>query len=217
MDLTSSHEAEASTPEARSLDVPVACLIAAATLLGALFAWRSSVAGDAAGDADYAGLRAALNVEETRATNAVNAYEHYAAFTSFDRHDELARLIEDGAGPARDLEEARELASASRGLYPAHFVNRDGTYALERELGVMWADAAREKDLSPEPQFAEADRQRGKSLGLLIAVTLTAVALVFFTLVGALGARLQYLNLALGVLCLLVGGVVGTYQAWLVG
>lgn len=217
MDVSSPAEAEASPIEVRSLDVPVACLIAVATLVGALFAWRSSVAADAAGDADYAGLRAAVNAEETRATNSLNAYEHYAAFTAFDRHDELARLIEEASGPARDLEEARELASASRGLFPARFVNRDGTYALERELGVMWADAAREKDLSPEPQFVEADRQRSKSLGLLAAVTLTAVALVFFTLVGALGARLQYVNLALGVLCLLAGTALGTYQAWLVG
>jgi hypothetical protein len=215
MDTPSPAEASASPQESSSLDTPVAFLIAAATLVGALFAWRSSVAGDAAGDADYAGLRAAVNVEETRATNAVNGYEHYAAFTSFDRHDELARLVEDDHGPARDVEEARELAAASRGLFPARFVNRDGTYALDRELGEMWADAAREKDLHPDPQFAEADRLRAKSLGLLAAVSVTAVALVFLTLVGALGPRLQYLNLGLGVLCLLSGTALGVYYEWL--
>ena len=58
-----------------SLDTVVAVLIAVSTLVGAGLAWRSSVAGDAAGDADYAGLRSVVNVEETRATNAVNAYE----------------------------------------------------------------------------------------------------------------------------------------------
>lgn len=194
-----------------SLDKAVALLIAAATVVGAFFAWRSSVAGDAAGDADYAGLRAAVNIEETRATSAVNAYEHYAAFTAFHRQKELARLVDEDGGPARDAEEARELADSSRGLFPARYVGRDGRYALQAELGEMWADAAREKDMSADASFADADRLRTKSLGLLASVSIAALALVFLTLVEPLGAALRFVNLGLGALCLLASLGVGVY------
>ena len=194
-----------------SLDKAVALLIAAATVVGAFFAWRSSVAGDAAGDADYAGLRAAVNIEETRATSAVNAYEHYAAFTAFHRQRELAHLVDEDGGPVRDAEEARELADASRGLFPARYVGRDGRYTLQAELGEMWADAAREKDMSADASFADADRLRTKSLGLLASVSIAALALVFLTLVEPLGAALRYVNLGLGALCLLASLGVGVY------
>jgi hypothetical protein len=212
VEATAPAEQSAAQSETSSrMETLVAVLIAVTTLVGAFFAWRSSVAADAAGDADYAGLRAAVAVEETRAVNAVNAYQHYAAFTSFDRQDELARLIEEQGGPQREVDEARELASSSRSQFPAKFVNRDGTYALHREMGEMWADASREKDLNPEPQFQEADGLRSKSLGLLGAVTFIAIALVFFTLVEALGAALQVANGVLGSLCLVGGTVLGTY------
>jgi hypothetical protein len=197
-----------------SLDTVVAVLIAVSTLVGAGLAWRSSVAGDAAGDADYAGLRSVVNVEETRATNAVNAYEHYAAFVNFDRQDELAGLIQEDrarGGNEAGLADARDLAHANRHLFPVRFLNRDGSYALQRELGEMWADAAREKDLNPEPQFDESERFRAKTLGLLAAVTVVAFALIFFTLVEPLGEKLQYVNLALGTLCLLTGTGLGLF------
>ena len=45
----------------------IAVLIALATLIGAVVAWRASVAADGAGDADFAGQRATVNLEQTRA------------------------------------------------------------------------------------------------------------------------------------------------------
>ena len=67
---------EVNTEEKSSrLETMVAILIAIVAMLGAVVAWRSSVVDDGAGDADYAGLRAAVNAEETRALNFVNAYK----------------------------------------------------------------------------------------------------------------------------------------------
>ncbi len=196
-------------PQGRNLDTAVAVLIAVTTLIGAFFAWRSSAAGDGAGDADYAGLRAVVNVEETRARSTVNAYESFRAYTSFARHEALARLMEeDRSGDAAEL---RVLAKASRGLFNPKFVKRDGTFAAERELGSAWADAAREMDLNPDPQFAEADRLRRKSLGLLAALTVASIALVFFTLVASVGQRLQLVSLVLGMLFLAAGTGLGAY------
>ncbi len=83
------------------LDTLVALLIALATVLGAVVAWRASVASDGAGDADFAGQRAMLNLEETRALSAVNAYESYNAFSAFSRYNDLGDLIIDDLAACR--------------------------------------------------------------------------------------------------------------------
>lgn len=194
-------------------DTLVAVLIALTTLIGATFTWRSSVAGDAAGDADYAGLRSVVAAEEVKARSAVNAYEHYAAFTAFDRQDELARLqAQEGSS---DAAETKVRAKSNRGLFEPKFATREGTYGVTREMSAAWADAAREKDLNPDPQFEDADKLRSKSLGLIAAVTIIAIALVFFTLVEALGARLLWVNVGLGVACLVAGTALGIYYEFL--
>jgi len=48
---------------------------------------------------------------------------------------------------------------------------------------------------------------REKTYQLLVAVTVLAVALVFYTLVETVGKRLQYLFIGAGVLCMAVGTV----------
>jgi len=191
----------------------VAMLIALVTVIGAIVVWRASVAADAAGDADFAGLRAMTNVEETRALNFVNAYENYGAFTTYLRHDQLGEMmVKDQAGKGEDASvieqrrlEARDLATANQHLFPNRFLNRDGTYALQRQLGELWADAARAKDLNPEPQFDDAEKLRGKTLGLLGMVVLLSFGLVSFTLVEVMRGCFRYVPLALGALLMLVG------------
>ncbi|HZY40479.1 MAG TPA: hypothetical protein VFF59_00605, partial [Anaerolineae bacterium] len=83
------------TPQADSNDrftTLVAIMIALVALIGAVVAWRASVAEDASGDADYAGLRAAINVEETRALNASTAYAQYGAYVTYQRNSALGDL-----------------------------------------------------------------------------------------------------------------------------
>ncbi len=192
----------------------VAVLIALVTVIGALVAWRASVAADSAGDADFGGLRAALNAEEARALNAVNGYEAYGAFTTYKRHNDLGNLLEEDLASADDpealeseLAEARDLAIANQSLFPNKFLNRDGTYALQRQLGELWADAKREKDVNPTPQFVEADKLRAKTNWVLIALTVLALALVFYTLVEAVGDRLKPLMFGLGSVVALAGSL----------
>src|SRR5258705_4820358 len=67
------------------LETVVAILIAVVTVIGALVAWRSSVADDGAGDADFAGLRASVRAGGTRALNHVHAYENYGSYTNHRR------------------------------------------------------------------------------------------------------------------------------------
>ncbi len=209
--------ASESEPANNRLETGVALLIALVTVIGAVVAWRASVADDGAGDADFAGLRASLNAEETRALNAVDAYEHYGAYTTYWRYnalgDELATAVEAAPPEAvdaldRQRAEAYDLADANQDLFPNRFLNRDGTYSVARETGEAWADAAREQDLYPDPQYAEADRLRTKSNQLLGTITLLGLALVVYTLVETVEGRLKLLLVGLGTLLAIAGVVV---------
>ena len=194
----------------------VAILIALAMVIGAVVAWRASVAADGAGDADFAGLRATVNLEETRALASVTAYENYSAFMNYRRYEDLGNLLveaqnqldeDEAAALEPERVSAHDLALANQQLFPNKFLNRDGSYALRREMGEIFADAAKEKELQPDGQYAEADALRDKTNQLLIAVTILAVALVFYTLVETVGKRLQYGFVAIGLLCTLAGSV----------
>jgi hypothetical protein len=197
----------------------IAVLIAVAAVIGALVAWRASVVADASGDEDYDGLRAALFSEETRALNHVNAYEHYGAFTTYTRYSDQGAALEAELEERADLSEEQfyqldrlradsyDLARANQDLFPSRFINREGTYNLEREMGEMWADASREKDLEPEPHFAEANRLRTKSNQMLGALAVLAISLVFYSLIESFEGRWKYILAVLGTL-FLVGGTV---------
>ncbi|CAG0935397.1 hypothetical protein TFLX_04235 [Thermoflexales bacterium] len=187
----------------------VAIMIAVVAVIGAIVAWRASVADDASGDADYGGLRAAINAEETRALNASTAYTHYGAYVTYLRYNNLGDLIvtdmeqtteEEAVRLNRQRADAHDIALANERLFPQRFLNRNGSYSVQRELGELWADAARDRDLNPEPQFAEADRLRTKSNALLAVVGVLGLALVFYTLIEAAAGRWKMLLFASGTL-----------------
>lgn len=200
--------------------VIVALLIAVTSVVGAVVAWRGSVAADSAGDADTAGLRASINLNETRALSAVTAYGDYGAFTQFYRdrqliqalENDLVALTEEDADQftplAEELLRLSDSATAVQQTFPNQYLNRDGTYALERQQGQLFADAARLRDLDPATNFAEADQSRTKSDQLLIVFSVLAVALVAFTLIEIAGRPWKSLLLVIGTL-LLIGGTVG--------
>ena len=93
-------------------------------------------------------------------------------------------------------------------LFPNRFLNRDGTYSVARETGEAWADAAREQDLYPDPQYAEADRLRTKANQLLGTITLLGLALVVYTLVETVEGRLKLVLVGLGTVLAIAGVVV---------
>jgi hypothetical protein len=207
---------ESRAERSQRLETIVAILIAIATVFGAVVAWRSSVADDGAGDADFAGLRASVRAEETRALNYVNAYESYGAYTNYRRYQDMGDLIEADQPSAPEevatvLERQRadyhDLSISSQRLFPNKFLDRDGSYNVKRQLGELWADAAKENDLNPDLQFAEADQLRAKANWLLAAVTILAIALVFYTLVETVGDRMKYLLVTLGSLSMIAGVV----------
>ena len=205
---------EVKAERSQRLETAVAILIAVVTVIGALVAWRSSAADDGAGDADFAGLRASVRAEETRALNYVNAYENYGSYTSYQRYNEMGNLLEadQSNAPAQEIDslerqraDNHDLSISNQRLFPNKFLDRDGAYNVKRQIGEMWADAAKENDLNPEPQFAEADQLRAKANWLLVAVAILAIALVFYTLVESFGDRMRYIMVGLGSLCMVAG------------
>jgi len=207
---------ESKAERSQRLETVVAILIAVVTVIGALAAWRSSVADDGAGDADFAGLRASVRAEETRALNNVNAYENYGSYANYRRYSEMSNLIEADQANAPEQEKSElarqradnnDLSISNQRLFPNKFLDRDGSYNVKRQMGEMWADAAKENDLNPDPQFVEADQLRDKANWLLAAVAILAIALVFYTLVESFGARMRYVMVTLGSLCMVAGTV----------
>jgi hypothetical protein len=211
---------EEDSPAEKRFATLVALLIAAVSVAGAVVAWRASVAADGAGGADEAGIRATINLTETRALAAVNGYADYAAFARYIEFLTLADALEAQyanlpaeAAPAEaelllaQLVELRDRTTAATFAFPAQYINRDGTYALQRQQGELFADAAREKDLAPDTSFAQADALRGQTNRLLLALSGLAGGLVLLTLIEAAGRRLKYALLLAGVLAFVAGGI----------
>ncbi len=173
-------------------------LIALLTVIAAVVAWRGSVADDAAGDEDYAGLQATVNAEETRALNYVEAMEHFGAFLNFYRNLVLSDRLGEEKG-----QEAADAAAANLGQFPAKFMSRDGTYSVQRDLGSMWQDAAKIKDMDDAKHFEDSEVFRQKSLKLSLAVVVLTLSLVVLTLVEAFPEG------AAQVACMVFGGLIG--------
>ena len=208
------------TPSTQSSDrfkFAVGLLLAVVTVIGAVAAWRAAIAADGASNADFAGLAATLNAEETRALNHVTAYEHYRAYTAYLRHNELGNAIAEDWPDASDADaltlerqqtEAWDLATEIQGsFFPNRYLKPDGSYDTPRELDESWADAAQGKDLNPEPHFSRADRLRSKSTTLVSLLIILAVALLLYTLAETIERRIRYVMALAGTL-LLVSGVI---------
>jgi len=207
----------ASSRQQERFKIVVAILLASVTVVGAIVAWRAAIAADLANNADARGLAATLNAEETRALNHVNTYEHYRAYTTYLRHNELGnRIAEDLSTAAEDEARALERQKTDAwdlaveiqgGFFPPRYLDPDGSYDTQREIDEAWADAAQQKDLNPEPHFADADRLRGKSTTMVILLVPLTVALLGFTLAESMKHAFKYV-LAAGGSLILAGSLV---------
>ena len=199
------------------LETITAILIALVVVIGAIVAWRASVSDDAAGDADYAGLRAAVNTEQTRAINAVNAYQSYNNYLSYWYNKSWGDLISSDINTTTDeaqkevlnrqLATSQDLARADMLTFDTRFRNRDNSYDVDRQIGEMWADALKEKDMDFETQFSLAEQMRKKTIYLLLCVMVLGIAPVFFSLVETVDSKSKYLIFGIGSIIALTGTV----------
>lgn len=194
----------------------MAIMIALVTLFGAALASRTALVGVEAGDEDFYGLAASLNAEETKAVNTTTMYGNYRSYTAYTRYNELGNMISEDLDSVTDEVEADELthqmnvawslAVAVNYFFPTRYLNRDGHYDVDRELGEAWAEAAFKKDLYPEPHFALADSLRAKVSQLLTIIIILTGAVWFFTLAQSLRHVIRYVCM-LGGLGLTLAGV----------
>ena len=151
-------------------DLVLTMILIANAILNAYFTYQI---GYRSGDADWEnalGEQAAQRAAEAQAENFNLAYQHYRAFTRYAVNNGLVRLYDQelaaaqAAGdPVTVLELQRQRAAAeqialdNRAFFPAKYLNPDGTYNIQRELDELWAEQALQKDVYPEPHFAQAD------------------------------------------------------------
>ncbi len=196
----------------------IAIMIAVVSLAGAVVAWQATLIED--DDADKAGLAAALNAETTHFINEAVLAKHHRAYTTYSLNDELQNQIQAGITDAnsaeqnqrtRQLTEASNLAGTSRLFFPSRYLNRDGTYNTQRELGEAWAQAGQINDLEAQPHFDEADSLRVKALFTITILLLLTVSLLFYTIAEGLHPERRSLRLytAIGGTAFLVISIVG--------
>jgi len=196
------------------METVVAILIAVVVAIWALVSWRASGFDDGAGDADYAGLRATVYSVRAQALNSVNAYESYGNYVNYLRNNRLGELLAEDleTAPEEQLETiteqmkvANDLTDANRDMFDTKYLNRDGSYSVQRQIGVLWADSAKENDMDYESQFAEADKGRASTRTMLISVMILSIATIFYALVESVEGRVKIVMITLGSLVALAG------------
>jgi hypothetical protein len=191
----------------RLLETATAILIAVVVAIGALVSWRASVIDDGAGDADYAGLHAAVYSVRAQALNSVNAYESYGNYVNYLRNNRMSELLSEELDTLPEAEQdayyqqmkiATDMADANRDMFETQYLNRDGSYSVQRQMGVMWADAAKENDMNYQGQFDEADKERSRTRKMLISVMVLTIATVFYALVESVEGRNKIIMVVAG-------------------
>lgn len=208
-----------STRWVKRFEVSVSILTALVTILSAVVAWRAAIAGDAAGNADFAGIGASINLQESRTLNSSNTYQQYRAFTNYFRNNELGNTLADAltsaSGDERTIMERDRALNLDQTIidqdfFETRYLNPDGTYAVQRQLSEAEAEDAQSRDLDPDPHFILADRLRAKSNLMVGMLIIMAGSLWFYTMASEIKHVIRYPLAMMGLLCMLVG-VIGTF------
>ena len=192
-------------------------LVGVVALITALAAWRAASAARTAGIEDYYALTAALNHAQAETLNTSTALEHLTAFTQFAINDELQTQLlktdfetkseEEQAVLQDQLDQAARLAATNRNFFSARYANKDGTYALTREIAESTAESERRQDLDPQPHLNISAKLDAQTFAYIQIIILLSVGLLALTIAGALHYSRNVLRWAAagaGILCLLI-------------
>ncbi len=204
----------------KRFNATVSILTALVTILSAVIAWRAAIAGDTAGNADFAGIGATLNQQASHTLSSSTVYQQYRAFTTYLRNNELGNAIasdlDDKAksydDPQRSALGEQRTASwdqtlVDNGFFETRYLRSDGTYDVQRQLGELEAEDALKQDTDPDPHFAQADLMRAKANLLVGMLIIMAFALWFYTLASEIKHAVRYPLAALGLICMLTGAL----------
>ena len=183
-----------------------AILMTMVSLVGALVAYRSSARSSHALLADRSGMRATRNVQMTLTLNNSLLLRHYRAYTDYAVQEKLRSLLADqlAVAPSNDLVQAlaetANLATTDEIFFPSRYLNRDGSYAVQRELAEAWAEAGQNLDLEPAAHFEDANRELNKRKWLFGAFAAIPVALLCLNLSQNLYSERRALRIGLVVM-----------------
>ncbi len=181
------------------LSTIVSFTIAILTLFSGLLGWQmGNVSGMASGEYSRA-QRAELNRQKISSTITLKAYEDYRAFLVYKNYFEQYKLVSaqlDKAHRAEPVDdklitqlttkrnELESLYLSNLKLFPNQFINRDGSYNIQEELGQLNATESRKLDTNPntfKERGAKYDRQVSR---MQVALIILAVSLFFFAIIS---------------------------------
>lgn len=150
------------------------------------------------GEAANFGMAAAFNRELVQNINYGQLYSQYRAYTDYLAHSELQNQLEqtlastdaaaeENSALTEELAQSQRKAASSRLFFSMRYLNRDGSYDTERQLGEAWARAEQQTELDPQPYFLDADEQRSIGMQFIWLLLWLTVALCVYELV-------QYFN-----------------------
>lgn len=209
------------------LRTTISFTIAVLTLFSGLLGWQmGNISGEAANEYSRA-QRAELNRQKVVSTNSLKAFEDHRAFLVYKNYFEQYKLVSVQLEKAltadpRDEKLITQLATkkaeleslylSSLRLFPNQFINRDGTYNIQDELGQLNAAESRKLDTNPD-SFRKRGEQLDAQVGKMqIALILLAVALFFFAIVSTvdeLKRVIAFIFVATGYLAAMLGMVLG--------
>lgn len=179
------------------LQTIVSLSIAVLTLFSGLLGWQmGNISSLAAEEYDQA-QRAELNRQQITSTNKLKAYEDYRAFLIYKNYFSQYKLVSLQLDQAQQAEapDEKEIAKlstqrnelealylSSLKLFPNQFINRDGTYNIQDEIGQLNAAAARKLDTDPDKFQRRGELYDGQVERMQITLIILAVALFFFAI-----------------------------------
>lgn len=213
------------------LNILIAITISALTLFSGLLGWQMGNINDNASDAFSSAQRAELNSQKVISTNTLNAYENHRAFLAYKNYFDQYNLVSlqltetiradppDEALVAQlrsQRDELQLLYLSSLQLFPNTFINRDGTYNLDEQIGQMIASDARKIDINPAPHMEEGSRYTTQVRNIQFALIILAVSLFFFAIVSTVQTLTRSVTLAMTALGYVTGiaGVIMGIAYW---
>jgi ABC-type amino acid transport substrate-binding protein len=197
------------------LDVALAVLIALVSLTTALAAWRTSVVGSSAADANRQGIIDAIKKGTGQNESWRKVYEEGGYATGFSIESAAADAM-DASGDktyhatAKNLRQyllpSLQLLSEPLGTQEK-YVKLDGTFDLEKRFADLEAESPDIQSLNPAASFDLADKYSSEQRWLTIGTVLLAISLFWLGMAEILADRARTVNLLIGLGVYLFGVV----------
>lgn len=195
------------------MDLAIAILIALVSLTTALAAWRTSVVGSSAADANRQGLIDALKKGAGQNESWHKLYEEADYASTFAMESAAADAMEASKDEslqamAKNIRQyllpSLQLLSGPLGTQEK-YLKSDGAYDLEKRFADLEAESPDLLALDPAASFELADRYASEQRWLTIGTVLLAISVFWLGLAEILYGRGRRINLTLGIAIYLIG------------